>query len=191
MKGGVFGNQLRKLIDGHIDSSTVKELYNLFMDANNEKTGTCEETIKQFVDRVGDTYSLKLKSKNYSAQNGFNRLKESPKIKKFTPKRAAIERQYEKVKAEIMEERKHICAGCHRGDCRLTFSHRVPRSKRVDLVAIKENIDIMCDATGANCHEKVEQLQWDELKNGQEIAAYVKRVEPEIYLNYFYKHKSA
>jgi 5-methylcytosine-specific restriction endonuclease McrA len=108
------------------------------------------------------------------------------KIKKFSPKRAAIEREYEKSKAEIMEERPHICAGCKRGDTMISFSHRIPRSERSNLISEKSNIDLLC----FDCANKVETFRWDELINGQEIAMYIKSNCPERYWIYFYKNKA-
>ncbi|MCB0526809.1 MAG: hypothetical protein KDC86_19995 [Saprospiraceae bacterium] len=97
-------------------------------------------------------------------------------MKHFTTKRATIERQYQKVKAEIMQERQPCCAGCGTWQGSITFSHRIPRSRRVDLIAEKQNIDLMCPA----CHDKVETGRYDELQNGDEIICYIAENEPEL-----------
>lgn len=98
-------------------------------------------------------------------------------MKHFTNKRAAIESDYRKVKSEIMEERDHCCAGCETWQGSITFSHRIPRSRRRDLIAEKENIDLMCP----ECAEKVETGKYKELQNGDSILEYIEIVDPEYY----------
>lgn len=39
-------------------------------------------------------------------------------MRKFTPKRAAIEREYKKVQKQIFEERGNYCEGCGRNGLR-------------------------------------------------------------------------
>lgn len=94
-------------------------------------------------------------------------------IKKFSTKRAALERKYRALQQEIFEEREPVCAGCNRGDLRLTFSHRIPRSRNIELLIDKDNIDLMCHG----CHEKVELGRFDELMNGEEIKEYLMRTD--------------
>lgn len=98
-------------------------------------------------------------------------------MKQFTPKRASIENQYRKIKAQIMEEREHCCAGCGNYGAMITFSHRIPRSRRLDLMTDPNNIDLMC----MSCHDKVETSRYDELLNGNEIQDYIHANDPELY----------
>lgn len=97
-------------------------------------------------------------------------------MRKHTSKRAAIEREYNKVKAQIMQDRPHCCAGCGTYAGMITFSHRIPRSRRRDLIADINNIDLMCH----NCHNKVETGKYNELLNGNEIVRYIEENEPEL-----------
>ena len=97
-------------------------------------------------------------------------------MKKYSTARAAIERQYLKVLKEILEEREPVCEGCER--CLpLTPSHRIPRSRRRDLIAEKADIDLFCE----DCHRHVEAGRYDELKNGEEIKEYIQEADPEYY----------
>lgn len=98
------------------------------------------------------------------------------KMKHHTKKRAAIEREYVKAKAEIMEEREPSCEGCGTYSGSITFSHRIPRSRRRDLIADKDNIDLMCPS----CHEHVEAGRYQELANGEAIMKYIIQMEPEL-----------
>lgn len=107
-------------------------------------------------------------------------------IRKKTTKQISIESAYKKIQVEILNERNLCCEGCGRSDVTITFSHRVSRKRRRDLVAVKENIDLMC----MGCHEKVEVGLWSELLNGKEITDYIKQVEPELYWIYFHKRKA-
>ena len=97
-------------------------------------------------------------------------------MKHHTNARAAIERQYQAVKAEIIEEREPACEGCGTYSGSITFSHRIPRSRRRDLIADKDNIDLMCHT----CHDHVEAGRYDELGNGDAIQRYIAAEEPEL-----------
>lgn len=98
-------------------------------------------------------------------------------MKHFTTERGKIERAYQKVKAEIMKEREPCCAGCETYQGSRTFSHRIARSRRRDLIADKRNIDIMCP----DCAAHVEAGRYNELINGQEILDYILEVDEEYY----------
>lgn len=99
-------------------------------------------------------------------------------MRKFSKKREALERAYKKAKEEIMTERPPICEGCGTASGRISFSHRVPRSDRIDLLADKLNIDLMCDT----CHERVEIGHFHLLSNSKEIIIYIAHNEPELLL---------
>jgi hypothetical protein len=102
-------------------------------------------------------------------------------MKHHTQKRAAIEREYREAKKlihdEMIEDNGYIfCRGCGTTSGRISWSHRIPRSRRADLIADKGNIDPMCQG----CHEKVEAGKYGELDNGVEIVAYIAKNEPEL-----------
>lgn len=102
-------------------------------------------------------------------------------MKHHTPQRASIEREYRKVKKEIhdemIEDNGYIfCRGCGTTSGRITWSHRIPRSRRTDLIPDPNNIDPMC----YSCHDKVEAGKYGELDNGAEIVAYIEKNEPEL-----------
>jgi hypothetical protein len=97
-------------------------------------------------------------------------------MRSMTKKRAAIEREYRKVQQQKLEEG-CWCRGCGTTQ-KLSFSHRIPRSRRRDLIADPENIDLMCMD---RCHHLVEAGEYDKLKNGEEIREYIERVDPEYY----------
>jgi len=102
-------------------------------------------------------------------------------MKHHTKKRAAIEREYKAIKKEIYDEMMDdtgyiYCRGCGATSGRITWSHRIPRSRRRDLIADKENIDPMCH----QCHEWVEAGEYDQLGNGKEIQLYIAEMEPEL-----------
>lgn len=92
----------------------------------------------------------------------------------MTKKRAALERDYKRVKAEIMQEREGYCEGCG-ATGRITFSHRIPRSRNILLLAVKENIDLYCP----DCHEAVELGNYTQLNNGEDVKDFIRRIDPE------------
>lgn len=102
-------------------------------------------------------------------------------MKHHTPKRASIEREYKKAKRQIhdqmIEDNGYVyCRGCGTTSGRITWSHRIPRSRRTDLIPDPNNIDPMCHS----CHDKVEAGRYEELDNGAEIVAYIAKNEPEL-----------
>lgn len=102
-------------------------------------------------------------------------------MKFHTAKRAATEKLYREAKKQIHDEMIDdsgyvYCRGCGTTTGRITWSHRIPRSRRPDLIADKDNIDPMCD----QCHEWVEAGEYDQLANGKEIQLYIAEMEPEL-----------
>ena len=103
------------------------------------------------------------------------------KIKHHTKARARIETGYNAAKQalydEMMDDNGYVyCRGCDTTAGQITWSHRIPRSRRKDLIADKENIDPMCH----DCHEKVEAGKYDELLNGEDIKDYIEANEPQL-----------
>lgn len=175
----------------YFDDDKLREVY---LDYDELRHTPAFDTVKKFAswyfrDWKKGTHSAWLKS--HKEQREENRPSKKPKpiikIRKFSTKRAATEREYEKVKAEIMNERPHSCAGCGRSDLMISFSHRISRSERPDLIDENENIDLMC----FDCANKVETFRWNELLNGTQIAEYIKRIQPERYWIFYYKNKKA
>lgn len=102
-------------------------------------------------------------------------------MKHHTKKRASIETKYKAAKQalydEMMEDNGYIyCRGCDTTSGRITWSHRIPRSRRRDLIADKDNIDPMCH----DCHDKVEAGDYENLLNGEDIKEYIEANEPQL-----------
>ena len=108
-------------------------------------------------------------------------------MRKFSKKRAAIERRYRKTLEEIKEERDPICTGCNNAKgLPLSFSHTIPRSRREDLIAEKENIEVECISMGkkVGCHQIWEYEIMEnksKLLNFDRKMDYIKRTDPEYY----------
>lgn len=98
-------------------------------------------------------------------------------MKQYSTKRQSIQRNYLKVLNEILEERPNFCEGCGRSGVPLTPSHRIPRSRRSDLIADRNNIDLYC----GSCHTKVEAGKYDQLANGIAVLDYIEQADPEYY----------
>jgi hypothetical protein len=101
-------------------------------------------------------------------------------MKGMTDKRRDLEDQYNLVKEEIMEERLHACEGCGAYGKKISFSHRIPRSKDISQLANKENIDLYCIGENS-CHDLWEAGKWDLLINGPYAMEWLKRNDPELW----------
>ena len=95
---------------------------------------------------------------------------------KKTKRQQRIERELSKIYAE-MRENFEGCEGCGTWSERILPSHNIRRSKRRDLITDRRNICLMC----LDCGDKVELFQFDQLKNGAEILAYIEEVDDELY----------
>ena len=73
--------------------------------------------------------------------------KVSKKISFKSTKQKSIDKQLKKVYDEMDSRDNLWCTGCG-STSNLQHSHLIPRSKRRDLVAVKENITFHCDI----CH---------------------------------------
>jgi len=205
-----FSKQIRKISNTYIGINLMRDLYFEYIKDNGEN-GTMSEYPSQFIGRVGQSYGIELKVQE---NKPFSQKKPSPEqiqkhyewkresqikaaAKKRTTKpssknieplsknRLRLESQYNKVKAEIKKEREPICQGCGCGGCPLTFSHRIPRSRTIKLLAVKENIDLYCLA----CHEEVEAGNYEKLLNGADVQAYIKKADSKYYFIKLYKKK--
>ncbi len=104
-------------------------------------------------------------------------------MKKISSKQAKINREYHKVCNEIAQERDHKCSGCGRYVFYLSHSHLIPRSRRPDLVACKENIVYHClDWNGKiGCHNQWEHHRGIGLLDYDANMAIIKELDPGYY----------
>ena len=96
-------------------------------------------------------------------------------MKRFSNKRAAIEREYKKAKYELYEEYQY-CYNCGNPN-QLTVSHLVPRSRRRDLIAYKGNLMILCQ----DCHHQLDFGDRTKLDKWPEILERIKGLDREYY----------
>lgn len=87
-------------------------------------------------------------------------------------KRAAIEREYKK----IIRELEPYCFNCGTYN-NLTPAHLVPRSRRRDLIAEKQNIVPLC----LSCHKQLDQGDRKGLRRWQDILDRIKELDVEYY----------
>ena len=99
-------------------------------------------------------------------------------MKRYKPKRRAIQYQIDKAKREIREERPAMCEGCGRWDKPLDVSHHIALSTSLDYAADKRNMALMC----RDCRKRVEAGKWHLLNNGDQIIEYIAPREPQLLL---------
>ena len=94
-------------------------------------------------------------------------------MKKVSDKQRKISKRILYAYREIALERGHYCEGCGRADVPLSHSHIIPRSRRADLICIKDNIQYLCLSMGERkgCHE-----MW-ESRNKSKLLCYHKNLE--------------
>jgi 5-methylcytosine-specific restriction endonuclease McrA len=97
-------------------------------------------------------------------------------MRHHTPKRAAIEKELKRVHREIWEERPHNCFNCGISNA-LTFAHLVPRSRRKDLIAEKDNLILLC----MDCHHTLDHGDRQSLRTYPEILERIKALDEEYY----------
>tara|TARA_R100000231_G_scaffold129975_1_gene101522 strand:- start:509 stop:844 length:336 start_codon:yes stop_codon:yes gene_type:complete len=104
-------------------------------------------------------------------------------MKKVSNKQSKINRAYKKVCKEIALEREHCCTGCGRYDVPLSNSHLIPRSRRPDLIADKNNITYHCLSIGERqgCHEIWESKEKYKLLDYGKNLEYIAKVDEEYY----------
>tara|TARA_R100000742_G_C4275720_1_gene96374 strand:- start:238 stop:576 length:339 start_codon:yes stop_codon:yes gene_type:complete len=104
-------------------------------------------------------------------------------MKKISSKQKEIKRKLNKVYKEIAQERAAYCEGCGRSDIPLSHSHIIPRSRRGDLVCIKDNIQYLCLSMGERkgCHEKWESREKDQLLCYHKNLEYILQEDTEYY----------
>lgn len=108
--------------------------------------------------------------------------KKRQRIKAFSEKRQAIERQKKQTYASI---KTNFCAGCGNRN-NLSRSHTIPRSQRPDLIADPRNITIMCMPF---CHTFVECNRFFALANGESMVRYMLEVDRPHAINRIFKMK--
>ena len=98
-------------------------------------------TLKRTQLGVGD-YDIGLKSSGFSNKQGFKVSSKKSTLKRFSGKRALIEKDYKKAQDIVMERDGGRCRGCGTTQ-RLSFSHLIPRSYREDLIAEDRNLSLI------------------------------------------------
>lgn len=100
-------------------------------------------------------------------------------LKKTSDKQKLRLVELKTVYEEIANEREHVCTGCGSRK-NLTHSHKIPRSRRKDLEADKENINYYC----MDCHYKWEHgsaSERQDLNDFVEAMEYIERVDISYY----------
>ena len=106
-------------------------------------------------------------------------------MKRISNKQKEINKRLNKVYTEIAYERGHYCEGCGRTETAvpLSHSHIIPRSRRKDLICVKENIQYLCLSLGGRrgCHEKWESIDKDQLLCYHKNLEYILQEDTEYY----------
>jgi len=108
------------------------------------------------------------------------------RINQVSKKERVNKKKLAEVYEEIDGEREHICSGCGQNQM-LSHSHLIPRSRRKDLEAEKENImyDCMQRINGSEgCHSRWESMDWSKMNtliDFEERIEYIKNVDRDYY----------
>jgi len=104
-------------------------------------------------------------------------------MKKISSKQKEIKRKLNKVYNSIAYDRGHYCEGCGRSDVLLSHSHIIPRSRRSDLVCVKDNIQYLCLSMGGRtgCHELWESRGKTKLLCYHKNLEYILQEDTEYY----------
>lgn len=103
----------------------------------------------------------------------------------MSKKHEKIKRMLIKVYKEIALERSFNCSGCGKSGyvVPLSHSHLIPRSRRLDLVTDKNNIQYHCLSIGEakGCHDIWESKHRNKLNDYFYNLAYIKKTDKEYY----------
>tara|TARA_R110000772_G_scaffold63077_1_gene141423 strand:- start:383 stop:706 length:324 start_codon:yes stop_codon:yes gene_type:complete len=101
----------------------------------------------------------------------------------LSKKKIEQNKQLKKVYKEIADERGHYCTGCGRSDVPLSHSHLIPRSRRQDLITVKENITYHCLSMGERkgCHDIWDSTDKHRLLDYHKSMEYILSVDTEYY----------
>ena len=103
----------------------------------------------------------------------------------MSKKQNKIKRQLVKVYKEIALERSFHCSGCGKSGyiVPLSHSHLIPRSRRLDLVTDKNNIQYHCLSYGETkgCHDIWESRDRKTLNDYFYNLAYIMKKDKEYY----------
>ena len=106
-------------------------------------------------------------------------------MRKISNKQKEIRRKLNKVYSQISYERGHFCEGCGRteGVVPLSHSHIIPRSRRSDLICVKDNIQYLCLSMGERkgCHEMWESRDKNKLLCYHKNLEYILQEDTEYY----------
>ena len=149
----------------------------------NRKHMCCGECNKL---RLHGADALMEKQKKY--QESMRKVKNSNKIAQKSKKQSVKDSSYFDAKAEFVKEKKdndeYFCSGCGNPNT-LSLSHLIRRSRRPDLVDVKENMALHCMVGldgGEGCHQKWETMEgMVELDDFDDNMKIVRRLDPELY----------
>jgi len=95
-------------------------------------------------------------------------------MKRFSNKRAALERDYSKALKRKLEEHGGGCEGCGM-NVPVTPSHLIPRGYDVSLLADPNNFHFHCQ----KCADKCELGEYPSMLDGRKILSYIKETRPD------------
>ena len=129
-----------------------------------------------------------IEKKMVKRKESLGKVKNFGKIKQKSSKQLVKDKLYYNVKMELIEEAQgdetYYCRGCGNTHS-LSLSHLIRRSRRPDLVDLKENMTFHClvRADGSQgCHDRWESIsEMSVLKDFDENMSIILRLDPELY----------
>lgn len=136
--------------------------------------------------RIHGADAILAKQKKY--QDSMRKVKNSNKISQKSSKQKLSDESYKNMKTEFVNEKKendeYFCSGCGNPNT-LSLSHLIRRSRRPDLVDVKENMALHCMVGldgGEGCHQKWETIEgMSDLMDFDRNMSIVRRLDPELY----------
>jgi len=134
--------------------------------------------------RLHGEEKLREKQNNYKKS-----LRKKPsKIKHKSSKQKAIDDSYRDVKMRLINESKendeYYCKGCGNPNS-LSLSHLIRRSRRPDLIDVKENMTFHCMVRqdgSEGCHDRWETIEkMVELDDFDINMTIIRKLDPELY----------
>ena len=121
-------------------------------------------------------------------KESLSKVKGGSKIRQKSSKQLTKDKSYHNVKMGLIEEAiadgTYYCRGCGNTHS-LSLSHLIRRSRRGDLVDVKENMTFHCLVRGdgsQGCHDRWESIsEMTDLKDFDENMSIVLRLDPELY----------
>ena len=130
----------------------------------------------------------RIAEKKQKYKKSLQSVSNSSKIKQKSKSLSIRDRNYDKVKAELIQDaiddETYVCKGCGNPNS-LSLSHLVRRSRSSDLADVKENMTFHClvrQDGSEGCHQRWEsylEMYWlDDFDDNMKI---IRRIEPEYY----------